>query len=135
MLRVSRPSFKMKPNSTPSRLLILLRMKSTLYMVSAMWSCLHLQSHPVHTGSPSLWCNYTSRLLIHLAAKLTPSLTHLPSSSLCLYCPSLESQLRGLEHSFSTRFPLTVQSKLAPPSCPISFLFPLATTKGLSRWR
>ena len=64
-----------------------------------MWSCLRLQSHPVPTVSPSLWCSYTSRLLIHLVAKLTPSLTLLPSSSLCLYCPSLESQLRGLEHS------------------------------------
>ena len=64
-----------------------------------MWSCLHLQSHPVPTVSPSLWCSYTSRLLIHLVAKLTLSLTLLPSSSLCLYCPSLESQLRGLEHS------------------------------------
>ena len=64
-----------------------------------MWSCLPLQSHPVPTVSPSLWCSSTSRLLIHLVAELTPSLTLLPSSSLCLYCPSLESQLRGLEHS------------------------------------
>ena len=136
LLRVSGQSFKNENQIlTPSHFLFYLEWNSHF---------LHGVHHVVLPIPPvSSWTHclsitmvhYTTHLLIHLVAKLTPSLTLLPSHSLCFYCPSLESQLRGLEHSSPQRFLWLSSLNLPLWYVPLFLFFFLATAKVFPRRR